>query len=55
MATDEPVEDMPPGGRAAERYREFVDQRYPDDIPSSPLPEELSDEEPDPDAGTEML
>ena len=24
----------PPGGRAAERLREFIDQRFPDGVPS---------------------
>lgn len=45
-ATDEPMEDMPPGGRAAERYREFISGRYPD---TDSLLGDSLEEEPDPD------
>jgi hypothetical protein len=36
----------PPGGRAAERLREFLDQRYPGGLPpeASPLPEDTCEE-----------
>ena len=44
----------PPGGRAAERLREFIEQRYPDGIPFSPLPEDIPEEEADLDAGAEQ-
>jgi hypothetical protein len=47
----------PPGGHAAERLREFIDQRYPDGIPYSPLPEdapEAGGEEADVDASAEQ-
>ena len=52
-ATDRSEDDEPPGGRAAERLREFIDQRYPDGIPYSPLPEDDSEEEPDSSASAE--
>lgn len=39
------AEHEPPGGRAAERLREFIDQRYPDGIPYSPLPEDAPEVE----------
>jgi hypothetical protein len=37
----------PPGGRAAERLREFLDQRYPGGLPpeESPLPEDTCEED----------
>jgi hypothetical protein len=36
----------PRGGRAAERLREFLDQRYPEGLPpEGPPPEESCDEE----------
>ena len=39
------------GGHAAERFRQFSDQRYPDGIPYSPLPEDPAEEEQESDAG----
>jgi hypothetical protein len=39
------AEPEPPGGHAAERLREFIDQRYPDGIPYSPLPEDAPEAE----------
>jgi len=42
-------EPEPPGGRAAERLREFIEQRYPDEPePSGEQPENQS-----PDAGSD--
>lgn len=46
QATDEPEENMPPGGRAAERYREFISGRFPEDVS---LLDDSLEEEPDPD------
>jgi len=35
-------EDQPPGGAAAERLRELLEQRFPEGAPpGSPLPEDL--------------
>lgn len=39
---DEPI---PQGGRAAERLREFIDQRFPDERPEG-APKEIEDEPP---------
>lgn len=47
---DEDLDPRALGGHAAERLREFIDQRYPDGIPYSPLPEDAAGEEPDVDA-----
>jgi hypothetical protein len=45
------TEPEPPGGRAAERLREFIDQRFPGGVP---VPEGTREDAADEDCGAEQ-